>query len=108
MRYSLFKVREGRIDQWNAWCDKLNTDLRDAATATIVQEKLVAEAFIVFRLGEEWFTVGMTISEGETSVSADPNLPLNIEHKRNKTECLEFVSSGESAYFLQNPGYRSR
>lgn len=91
----LFKIKAGKQSQWEGWCKTLATVKREEALETLKSENVTRELFLIF----PGYTVG--IGESEDLKPADPKHPLNQEHKRQKSECLEVFSSGEVGYDLR-------
>lgn len=102
-KYTLFRIKEGRLNQWNEWCLRLNTQLSTQAAETLVYENILSEAFFNFELEESWYSLGVSFAEDSHERPPQENLAINIEHKKQKQECLEFVTRGTAAYSLVNP-----
>lgn len=98
----LFRVKEGKLDQWLAWCQRLNGELRDEAAATLKDEGIRDEFFITFEIDRVHYTLGAVLTpNGETPKPADSSVAINAEHKRLKRECLELVGKGDFSYFIE-------
>lgn len=102
-KYTLFRIKKDRLNQWNEWCFRLNTDLSVQAADTLVHEHIFSEAFLNFQIEETWYSIGVSFSEDSNEMPPQENLVINIEHKKQKQECLEFVTRGAAAYSLINP-----
>ncbi|MEK7552246.1 MAG: DUF6176 family protein [Patescibacteria group bacterium] len=100
MKYSLFKVKEGKLQVWKDWCKLLSTEFKDEALKTIKEENLLLEGCLVFPVGKDFYVVGYTLENagGVKPTNLDNN--LNKKHLEKRKECLEFVCRGESEYFL--------
>ena len=97
MKYALFKVKEGRLDQWRRWCSLLmdKNAYYDQAYKSVLDEGLITEAFFTFQLDDTWYALGCGAGEDKP---ADPNLEVNKLHKQMKQECLEFITKGQADY----------
>ncbi|MDO8571242.1 MAG: DUF6176 family protein [bacterium] len=101
METVIYKIKEGKLDQWKNWCLKLNSTLRNEAIQTLKEENLTMEGFFLFKINNEHYTVGLSYAEGESSLALDSD--LNNMHKKMKNECLEKIERGrgEKLYFLE-------
>lgn len=93
---TLFKIKEGKLEQWKDWSAYLLAHA-DEVRATMLYEKSNREMFTLFTIGDSHYVVG----HGEffdEPVRADMTVPLNIEHRKNMSECLERVGRGEVLY----------
>lgn len=102
MKYSLYKIKEGKKDQWADWCKELNTTYRSEALKTLEEENILFESFFIFQIGSEFYTIGCGAEKEGGGKKVDKENELNKRHFANKRECLEFVSKGESDYFIYN------
>ena len=93
----LMRVREGKLAMWKAWCTELAGSLREEATVTLAEEKVLEEMCLLFTLNGESYVIGFADSEGET-LPANMTREINQKHKAMKQECLEYVSDGETLY----------
>lgn len=95
----LFKIKEGKLQQWKDWCDYLIAHA-DEVRATMLYEQSNREMFTLFTFDG----IHMVVGHGEffnDPVQADMTVLLNIEHRRNLRECLERVGSAEILYDLR-------
>ena len=99
MKINLFKIKESKLAQWKEWCGLLHTEYRTEAIETLKEENVLYEAFGIFELKGEWFTLGFGEDNGEP-LSANPNRKLNQQHILNKKECLEYIGPIELLYEL--------
>ena len=84
MRY-YFKVKEGMLEPWNAWCELLMSNLRESAIATLREENLYMERAVLLEGG---FILGE--SEGKGGVAnANMERPINRLHRFMRRQCLE-------------------
>ena len=97
MTGNLFRIREGKLDQWRAWCARISGELRTDATTSIVEEKTLQELFVIFEVGGTHYTIGL--AEGECLPPTDRD--INTEHRRISRECLEKIGPIELAYHLK-------
>ncbi len=96
MHARVYKIQSGKLEQWKSWCEKLNTSLRDEAKSTIKEEGGTFESVLVFSLGDDWYTVGIS----DAVKSGNMDRAINQEHQRQKKECLESGVSVEVFYSL--------
>lgn len=102
MVYAIFKIHSNKLGQWFEWCNKINTIYYQEALSTLAEENIVMESFCNFRIGNDWYAFGCVVAE-ETKqpLPSNKDKKINLEHTRNKKECLELISKGNSAYFLK-------
>lgn len=81
--HTYFKVKDGMLEPWKAWCDLLMTTLNESAIATLREENLVMERMVLLEGG---YIRGESEGEGK---SASMTLPINKLHKFMKRQCLE-------------------
>jgi len=98
MKSNVFKIKEGKTQQWKDWCVKLNTIYRTEAIETLKEEKVTQEAFFFFTINNQDYTMSMVDGEALPSTTTRE---LNIEHRKNYKECLEKVSTVEVLYHLK-------
>jgi len=99
MKLYLFKIKEGKLDQWLKWGELLITTYKEEAIETLKEERITYEGFCVFEIGGEYYTLAMI--EGEAK-PANMERELNRKHIEVKKECLEKISSVEKVYELYN------
>lgn len=97
MKANIFKIKKEKLDVWKKWCQLLNSDLKMEAIETLIEEKVSYEAFAIFKIKEEFYTIGF--GEGEF-LPANLNKEINIKHQAVKKECLEYIDSAEMLYEL--------
>lgn len=102
MKSAIFKIKPDKVNVWCDWCDKLQTVYKEEAIATFGYENVRRETFLLFKIGEDFYTVGIGEAKiiDQPILSGDPSVQINIEHKNMKRECLEPVSSGQTLYDL--------
>jgi hypothetical protein len=91
----LFRIKEGKMGTWKAWCSELSTIHRDEAQLTLVDEKVTHEMVLCFNLRDEDYVIGYV--DGEF-LPADMSKGINIKHKRMKDECLVRINEAEILY----------
>lgn len=91
----IFRVKEGKVDEWIRWCHRLESDLHDEAMNTLMEERITEEFCALAWIGDTAYVFGFVTGE-----MLPPNMArsINVEHKKLKTECLEFVSEAEVMY----------
>lgn len=104
MKYALFKIKQGREDQWKQWCDLVSTTFKEEAERTIKDENLVFEGALIFEIDETSYTLLYMQEDAGGAKPSDKTNTLNIEHNKNKRECLEPVAKGQSVFFLSAKG----
>jgi hypothetical protein len=92
----LFTIKEGKLQQWKDWCAYL-IEHKEEVLATMQYEHASRELFTLFSVGDVYYVVGHA-EFFDTPVPADMTVPLNIEHRKNMSECLERVGSAEILY----------
>ena len=90
-KFFLFKIKEGKGEQWEAWCVELQRRSGEASQ-TLQQENSSKEMCI--RYGE--YVLGVSEYFGDPKPT-DMTNPLNIEHRRQREECLERLE-GKTLY----------
>lgn len=98
----LYRIKNDKLHVWREWCSELQTNLAKGASKTIAEEGESFEFFIIFKVGEAYFTLGGAIISDDTKLHpADETNPLNQRHQQMKKECLEFVDEAEYGYLLE-------
>lgn len=97
MKMNLFKIKEGKLDQWKQWCIELATTKKEEALETLKEEKILIEGFKLFCIGTDYYTIGYAFFN-ESIQKANGEKEINIIHKKNKTECLEFIMKLDDLY----------
>lgn len=88
----LWRVKEGKADIFRAWMAEMDGSRRDEALATFDYENVTREVFAMFRGGDgNDYVVAFNESNGPVGPS-DPSVPINVEHKAIRNECLEAIS----------------
>lgn len=88
----LFKIKEGRKEEWLSWCKELSTTLRDEAIETLKEEGVVQELTIAFSINGDDYVLGYM--DGEI-LPANMDQEINQKHKEMKEECLERVRDAD-------------
>lgn len=101
MKTVIFKVKNGKLDQWKEWCSKLNISLRMEAIQTLKEENLTLEGCFLFKIIDEYYIFSVSDSDGEVLPALDSD--INNTHKLMKSECLDKIEGGrgEELYFLK-------
>ncbi|MEK7564591.1 MAG: DUF6176 family protein [Patescibacteria group bacterium] len=87
MRVKIFKIKEGKEEQWLSWC-KFLVDHNDEVIQTLKEEENIREINYLFEHNREKFIV--YFQEGKFKPASD--CELNKKHFKNLEECLEKVS----------------
>lgn len=99
----VYKIKDGKVDEWKAWCKELATTHRKAALETLEDEGVAQEMCINIEIDGTWYAVGYMRVLGESIGAADPDHPLNQEHTSKKQACLELDNyTSEIGYSLLN------
>jgi hypothetical protein len=93
----LFKIKEGKLDQWKQWCDLLMTVKKEEALYSLALEKVYRETCLYFNINNTTYIIG-SVSFLQDTKPADMTLSVNVEHGRQKKECLEFVCNIDTLY----------
>lgn len=94
----IYKIKKDKVDEWRAWCTKLGTELRELALSTIKEEGNTLEGFVLFQIGDDFFTLGF--GEGDF-LPANIDKEINRLHIEKKKECLDENIAVELLYFLK-------
>ncbi len=94
----LFRIKEGKKEQWYAWCAELADVLREEAIRTLKEEKVSHELALGFSLENTDYVVGYM--EGEC-LPANMDREINQRHKEMREECLERVRDATVLYDLK-------
>lgn len=93
---TIFKIKEGKLQQWKDWCAYL-LEHKEEVLATMQHEHASRELFTFFSDGITTYVIGHSEFFADP-VRADMTVPLNIEHRKNMSECLERVGPAEILY----------
>jgi|GEM_PF-1557063 len=102
---ALFKVKEGKLDQWKQWCFLLTTARNKEATDSLCGENALEEEWILFSVGADHYVYAST-SYFDTPLPSDKTLAINQEHIQQRQDCLECVARGETLCHIQSPTVR--
>ena len=97
MKIHLFKIKKGKLNKWLLWGKTLETKYRKKAIETLKEEGLDYEAFYVFKIKEDYYTIATLIGEAKP---ANMKRKINIEHKKNKKEALKYIGNVDKEYEL--------
>jgi hypothetical protein len=88
----LWKIKAGKLDVFRDWMNQLKDVRREEALATFGHESITREVFVLFSDSEgNHYVLGFN----EASISPkspDLSIPINVEHKKIKEECLEPIT----------------
>lgn len=102
---SLFTINPGKERTWSEWATALDGARRGEAISTLRAEGIIAEFFITIPTETQNYVLAVALTaDGSEPAAADPNTPINIEHKAKKRECLTFVAEVPFDYLLQRSG----
>lgn len=92
------KVKEGKLDLWKEWAEKLEVSLREEALDTLIEEEVTCEFGALINLEGVQYVLGYM--EGEI-LGANMDREINQKHKAMREECLEYVDRAEFLYHLR-------
>ncbi len=100
--FVLKKVKPEKLQQWKDWCTHLMTTRKEEAVASFKVEQVLRESCTLFLVGNEYFALGyMESKDGDEILPGDPTALINIEHKKQREECLEGKYPRELLYDLR-------
>jgi len=100
MKYVLFKVKKDKLQAWKDWCKTLSTEFKKESLETLKEENLLFEGCLVFPVGNDSYVIGYTLENNDGVKPTNLDRDLNKKHLEKRKECLEFISRGESEYFM--------
>ena len=96
----VFKIKENKLATWKAWCIELQTTYAIEAKKTLIEEGIGFEGFLIFGIGDDFYTAGFSYSNNEPKTANLEN-KLNVLHRQMKQDCLEEpIGKIEGGYFL--------
>jgi hypothetical protein len=101
MKHELFKVVEGKHNDWKSWCEFL-CDRQQEAEETMREENCVYERSVIFERDGDHYMVGSCLYYGEPK-KANLNIELNVKHQNAKNDCLSKAISIFEGEFLIPP-----
>lgn len=93
----IFKIKKDKINTWKEWAHRLETEFLEEAKETLIEENSLREAFIGFSIGNDYYTVGLSIPKKDGLLPAKER-ELNTMHKKMKKECFESRNPIEVLY----------
>ncbi|MBP9750364.1 MAG: hypothetical protein KBC95_00795 [Candidatus Peribacteraceae bacterium] len=99
-KVTLFRVREGKKDIWNQWCQSLETTLRQEAIHTLEEEQVRLELVIGLTIHGANYVVGYM--DGEC-LPANMDQKINQQHQLMKKECLERMNDEATLLYALQP-----
>lgn len=97
----LFRVKNERVDEWRSWCLEIENELKKEASETLVEENILQEISIIFKIDNEYYGLGFMEVNGEI-LSANMNKEINIKHKEMKKRCIEYITDAEVLYSIKS------
>jgi Family of unknown function (DUF6176) len=98
MKSNLYKIKEGRTDQWRDWCNQLATTRNAEAIETLAEEGVSQEMFLLFHYSNNDYVI--TVIDGD-ALPSNLDRQINRDHRRNFAECLEKVVNIELLYHIK-------
>lgn len=86
MKHVVFKVKEGKQDDWRSWCQVL-CERQTEAEETMKEENCVYERSVMFERDGNYYMVGTVGFSGEPK-KANLDVALNVQHQKSKGDCL--------------------
>jgi hypothetical protein len=97
--YKVGKDKENILKQWGESIQKENIE---EALLSLREENCEAESLTMFRIGEEYFVVGVMLAEqGKEIVPHNPGRDINKKHVKILRECLDGQIQLEKVYDLR-------
>ncbi len=84
MKYKHFKIKEGKKQQWLIWCAFLIEHEKEVID-TLIQEQCTREICWINGTDIFYGAEGLCVKGDDRQ--------LNIDHRKNARECLEYVSN---------------
>lgn len=97
----LFRIKNEYINEWKDWCYKLQNDLRKDSVETLIEENVLQEMAMIFKINDQYYCIGFMESNGEIK-SANQDKEINKQHKLIREKCLERVSDVEIGYLIKS------
>ena len=95
---SLWKVKEGKREEWLEWCKGIMTNYEEAAE-TLKEEQLIEERCVLFDVGDESYLVYFhQPEEGKQKLPANMEKEINRMHFKKMEECLERCTEKTEGY----------
>ncbi|OGZ43841.1 MAG: hypothetical protein A3J55_00180 [Candidatus Ryanbacteria bacterium RIFCSPHIGHO2_02_FULL_45_17b] len=104
IKYTIWKIKSGKLEVWKAWCHELMTTRYEEALITISEENLVHEKCVIFeKEGENYVIYTHGTVEGKAKKKANMDHAVNKKHFKIMKECLEYVY--DTGWFAPLNGY---
>ena len=98
IKTSLWKVKEGKREEWLNWCKEIMAQY-DEAAETLREEQLIREQCALFDVGDESYLVYLHQPEEEKEkLPANLEKPINQKHFKKMGECLERCTNRTEGY----------
>lgn len=99
MKHILFKVTEGKQNDWRSWCEYLR-DHELQAKETMRTENCVYERSVMYEREGSYYVVGTSQFNGDPK-KADLDIELNLQHVNVRQACLsKSIAVFEGAFEL--------
>lgn len=103
MKHTLFKVVEGKQDDWKSWCEYL-CNHRLEAEETLREENCVYERSIMYERDGFYYVVGTADFDGDPRKS-NLNVRLNVQHQNARRDCLSKAIAMFEGEFILPPNH---
>lgn len=97
LKFTLWKIRQGKKEQWLEWCNELN-ERRKEALETLVEENLIREQCVVF--DDYVFYYHESYDGGKQPMNLDKE--INRKHAKMMKDCLWKPRHGQEGYNFVN------
>ncbi|MBP9698302.1 MAG: hypothetical protein KBD65_03880 [Candidatus Moranbacteria bacterium] len=97
LKARLYKVLPGKVEEWKAWCNEIQTIFSEEALRTIKEEGNIFEGCLCFEISGECYAVGFALGD---FLPVDENNELNRKHNEKKRACLGEAMPLDVLYFL--------
>ena len=102
MYVTIYKVGKGKEDILKKWGESIQKENLEEALLSLHEENCEAESLHLFRIGDEYYAVGVMLSEREKEiVPHNPSRDINKEHFKIRKECLDEQMRLEKVYDLR-------
>ena len=103
MKHVLFKVIEGKHNDWKSWC-KFLCDRQQEAEETMREENCVYERSVMYERDGDYYVVGTADFKGNPKKALD--VKLNVQHQKAKRDCLSKAIAVFDGEFKMPPNHK--
>ncbi len=103
MKHVLFKVVEGKYNDWKSWCNLLS-ERQSEAEETMREENCVYERSVVYERNGDYYVVGTAAFNGSPQ-KANLDVELNLQHQKAKQDSLGKAIAVFEGEFILPPNH---